>query len=352
MGGTAAASSNRPTAARTGRELTADCRRTASSTRSWRSRRATPSASTRRAPPPATHRHLPLGRCRRDWRAAERHRRTSIEASTAAHGRSQEPRRADRHRATSPTSEDGGKTWVPFKGAPGGDDYQYAWINPNNPTSSCRRDQGAVVSLERGGPGAPGTTSPPRDVPHHDRQRVPVSRLRRPAGQRLGVRRQPRQRRRDHVPRVASRRRRGIRLRRARSARPRHRLWQQGDALRPADRPGVERRPVEGGRGGRPAPGTPSYRKVRTQPLVFSMVDKQVAVLRHQRAVENDGRRHHLEADQPRPDAQDARACRRASASTRAGSDAKQADRGAASSTPSARPTWTSTASGSAPTTA
>ena len=32
-------------------------------------------------------------------------------------------------------SEDGGKTWVPFKGAPGGDDYQNAWINPNNPDS-------------------------------------------------------------------------------------------------------------------------------------------------------------------------------------------------------------------------
>jgi photosystem II stability/assembly factor-like uncharacterized protein len=48
-------------------------------------------------------------------------------------------------------SEDGGKTWVPFKGAPGGDDYQYAWINPNNTDIIFAvADQGAVVSLDRG----------------------------------------------------------------------------------------------------------------------------------------------------------------------------------------------------------
>ena len=28
-------------------------------------------------------------------------------------------------------STDAGQTWVPFKGAPGGDDYQNLWINPN-----------------------------------------------------------------------------------------------------------------------------------------------------------------------------------------------------------------------------
>ena len=30
-------------------------------------------------------------------------------------------------------STDGGKTWIGFRGAPGGDDYQNLWINPNNP---------------------------------------------------------------------------------------------------------------------------------------------------------------------------------------------------------------------------
>ena len=30
-------------------------------------------------------------------------------------------------------STDGGKTWTSFRGAPGGDDYQNLWINPNDP---------------------------------------------------------------------------------------------------------------------------------------------------------------------------------------------------------------------------
>src|SRR4029077_1460469 len=30
-------------------------------------------------------------------------------------------------------SEDGGKTFVPVKGAPGGDDYHELWIDPRNP---------------------------------------------------------------------------------------------------------------------------------------------------------------------------------------------------------------------------
>ena len=48
-------------------------------------------------------------------------------------------------------STDGGKTWVPFKGAPGGDDYQAGWINPNNTDLILLvADQGAAVSVDRG----------------------------------------------------------------------------------------------------------------------------------------------------------------------------------------------------------
>jgi photosystem II stability/assembly factor-like uncharacterized protein len=48
-------------------------------------------------------------------------------------------------------STDGGRTWVPFKGAPGGDDYQNAWINPNDPNIILLvSDQGAVVTLNGG----------------------------------------------------------------------------------------------------------------------------------------------------------------------------------------------------------
>jgi photosystem II stability/assembly factor-like uncharacterized protein len=48
-------------------------------------------------------------------------------------------------------SDDAGKTWVPVKGAPGGDDYHALWIDPQ---SAERRilgvDQGTVVSLNGG----------------------------------------------------------------------------------------------------------------------------------------------------------------------------------------------------------
>ena len=48
-------------------------------------------------------------------------------------------------------STDAGKTWVPFKGQPGGDDYQNAWINPHDPNIILLvSDQGAVVSLNGG----------------------------------------------------------------------------------------------------------------------------------------------------------------------------------------------------------
>jgi len=48
-------------------------------------------------------------------------------------------------------SEDGGRTWVPFKGAPGGEDYQSGWINPDNPDIVLMAaDQGAVVTLNGG----------------------------------------------------------------------------------------------------------------------------------------------------------------------------------------------------------
>ena len=48
-------------------------------------------------------------------------------------------------------TEDGGKTWSAVRGAPGGDDYQKSWINPNHPNILLVvSDQGAVVSANRG----------------------------------------------------------------------------------------------------------------------------------------------------------------------------------------------------------
>ncbi len=48
-------------------------------------------------------------------------------------------------------SVDGGKTWAAFRGAPGGDDYQNVWINPNNSdVIILGSDQGAVVTTNGG----------------------------------------------------------------------------------------------------------------------------------------------------------------------------------------------------------
>jgi hypothetical protein len=47
--------------------------------------------------------------------------------------------------------EDGGLSWSAVRGAPGGDDYQRIWINPNDTQIILAvADQGAVVSANRG----------------------------------------------------------------------------------------------------------------------------------------------------------------------------------------------------------
>ena len=48
-------------------------------------------------------------------------------------------------------TEDGGLTWSAVRGAPGGDDYQKSWVNPNLPDIILLvSDQGGVVSANRG----------------------------------------------------------------------------------------------------------------------------------------------------------------------------------------------------------
>jgi photosystem II stability/assembly factor-like uncharacterized protein len=48
-------------------------------------------------------------------------------------------------------SVDGGKTWSAFRGAPGGDDYQNVWVNPNNgDVIILGSDQGAVITVNGG----------------------------------------------------------------------------------------------------------------------------------------------------------------------------------------------------------
>jgi photosystem II stability/assembly factor-like uncharacterized protein len=48
-------------------------------------------------------------------------------------------------------SSDGGRTWTIIKGAPGGDDYHFLWINPDHPDHwITASDQGAVVTVDDG----------------------------------------------------------------------------------------------------------------------------------------------------------------------------------------------------------
>ena len=48
-------------------------------------------------------------------------------------------------------STDGGKTFIGFKGAPGGDDYQHIWISTENPqVMALSADQGAAISVNGG----------------------------------------------------------------------------------------------------------------------------------------------------------------------------------------------------------
>jgi photosystem II stability/assembly factor-like uncharacterized protein len=48
-------------------------------------------------------------------------------------------------------SSDGGRTWLSLRGAPGGDDYQNLWINPNDGrTLALVSDQGAVITVNGG----------------------------------------------------------------------------------------------------------------------------------------------------------------------------------------------------------
>ena len=99
-------------------------------------------------------------------------------------------------------STDGGRTFTAIRGAPGGDDYQRAWINPTNPDIiAMTSDQGAVISLNNGEIVEQLVQPADRGVlPRHHRQRISVPGVQRAAGERLGVHLQPRRSRADHLP--------------------------------------------------------------------------------------------------------------------------------------------------------
>src|SRR5438270_6199805 len=64
-------------------------------------------------------------------------------------------------------STDGGKTWKSIRGAPGGDDYQNLWINPNDPNIILLvADQGAIVTVNGGETGGSWYNQPTAQLYH------------------------------------------------------------------------------------------------------------------------------------------------------------------------------------------
>lgn len=89
------------------------------------------------------------------WKELETDSRPLIRVASGDLGDLQfDPKNADVIYASSIVtwkSTDAGKTWKAFRGAPGGDDYQNIWINPNNPDIILMSsDQGVIVTVNGG----------------------------------------------------------------------------------------------------------------------------------------------------------------------------------------------------------
>jgi photosystem II stability/assembly factor-like uncharacterized protein len=171
-------------------------------------------------------------------------------------------------------STDGGKTFVPFKGAPGGDDNQNIWWNPIDPNIMLMViDQGAVVTLNGGQTWSSWFTQPTAALYHVMADNAFPYRV--CGGQQD-----------SGSVCVASRGNDGqITFRDWHPVGVEEYGYAAPDPLDPDviyggkvtryDRKTAQVSnvgPVAGGRGGAPASG-PAYRTVRTQPVVFSSID-------------------------------------------------------------------------------
>ena len=213
-------------------------------------------------------------------------------------------------------STDGGKTWAAFRGAPGGDDYQNIWINPNNPDIMLlAADQGAVVTVNGGQTWSSWYNQPTAQLYHVAADNAFPYRV--CSGQQE-----------SGSACVASRGNDGqITFREWHPVGVDEYGYAAPDPLDPDIVYGgrsvtrYDRRtgqvsnvgPVGPTRGARARGHVPHGAHAAGGVLAGRSAR---ALLREQRPVEDHGRRHALEADQPRPDAQDVGRCRRASAST------------------------------------
>ena len=203
-------------------------------------------------------------------------------------------------------STDGGKTIVPFKGAPGGDDYHDIWINP------AIRD--IIAFASRSGRDDLGQTAAPRGARGTTSRRRRCSTSTPTTGFRIGSaavsRRAARPASRAAATGARSPQRdwhtggrAGVRLRHSRSAAPRRVLRRKGRAVRRAHRRSSKRSRRSRCRRNGIAWFAPSR-----WPSIASTI---TAVLRLQRRVRHRERRSELAGHQPRFDARACRACRR-----------------------------------------
>src|SRR5262249_15028160 len=64
-------------------------------------------------------------------------------------------------------SADGGKTWLAFRGAPGGDDYHRLWISPlDGRIVLIAGDQGAIITVDGGQHWSTWFNQPPAQMFH------------------------------------------------------------------------------------------------------------------------------------------------------------------------------------------
>ena len=186
-------------------------------------------------------------------------------------------------------SNDGGKTWAAVQGRAGRRGLPERLDQPGQPRHhAVRRGPGRRRDAERRE--VVEFLVQPADraaLPRGRRQRLPLPRLQRAAGERVGLHLEPRQLRRDLRPRLAAGRRGRVRLRRPRPAGSRHRLRRaQRDAVRPPHRPDVHGRADVGPRAAGHVPhGADDAGAVLAGGQAH-------AVLRQQPPLEDDGRRH------------------------------------------------------------
>jgi photosystem II stability/assembly factor-like uncharacterized protein len=172
-------------------------------------------------------------------------------------------------------STDGGRTFVPFKGAPGGDDNQNIWWNPNDPNIMLLVvDQGAVVTLNGGQTWSSWYTQPTAALYHVMTDNAFPYRVcggQQDSGSVCVASR-------GNDGQITFRDWHPVGVEEYGYAAPDPRdpdLVYGGKVTRYDRRTGQvsDVGPVRSGRGGPPAPGAPAYRTVRTQPVVFSTVD-------------------------------------------------------------------------------